>query len=253
MAVPRENVGRRFHDRPPTHVAFIAILVLVTGTTDVHLFESTSAEAAEPLAHSWEWVDQRHWQITSPIHEEPEVADEADGTRGSCVERMVDVHGRMMRDGTGYFDGVEALQKSACVEWTNRTFPERCARVDETRWQGLATTIPRQDMHFCIDRFEYPNRRGAYPWIMVSWNESRRICASEGKRLCTEAEWTFACEGEKALPYPYGYQRDSEACVIDKPWRAYNADALYSHDTSRAGAELALLSQRDCQVRHRRA
>lgn len=98
-------------------------------------------------------------------------------------------------------------------------------------------------MHFCIDRFEYPNRRGAYPWIMVDWNEARGICAQEGKRLCTEAEWTFACEGEATLPYPYGYERDPEACVIDHPWREVHAEALFPRDTERALIELDRLWQ----------
>ncbi len=66
-------------------------------------------------------------------------------------------------------------------------------------------------MHFCIDRFEYPNQKGVYPWIMVSWYEAEDLCADEGKRICTEEEWTFACEGEEAVPYPYGYTRDASS------------------------------------------
>jgi formylglycine-generating enzyme required for sulfatase activity len=156
---------------------------------------------------------------------------------------MAEVQGQMMVDGSGYFDVVEALQKTVCVDWITRTFPERCARFDEERWRALSARIPRQSIHFCIDRFEYPNRRGAYPWIMVNWNEARGICAGEGKRLCTEAEWTFACEGDDALPYPYGYRRDPEACVIDRGWRAYDADALLPRGTERARAELDHLWQ----------
>ena len=40
-------------------------------------------------------------------------------------------------------------------------------------------------------------------------------CKRVGKRLCTESEWTFACEGEEGSPYPYGYSRDATACRID--------------------------------------
>jgi hypothetical protein len=108
--------------------------------------------------------------------------------RGHCAEGMVEVEGRMMVDGWGDSDAVDALQKSVCVSWINRTFPERCAQFDEERWRVLSRNIPTQPMHFCIDRFEYPNRRGAYPWILVNWNEAKVICAREAKRLCTEAE-----------------------------------------------------------------
>jgi formylglycine-generating enzyme len=33
------------------------------------------------------------------------------------------------------------------------------------------------------------------------------LCVSLGKRLCTETEWNFACEGEEMRPYPYGFTR----------------------------------------------
>ena len=78
---------------------------------------------------------------------------------------------------------------------------------------------------------------------MVDWNEARGVCGKEGKRLCTEAEWTLACEGPQAMPYPYGYARDAEACVIDRPWRTTDASALVPRDTERALAELDRLWQ----------
>jgi formylglycine-generating enzyme required for sulfatase activity len=70
---------------------------------------------------------------------------------------------------------------------------------------------------YCIDVYEYPNSRGVRPVMMVEIDEARRACALEGKRLCTVEEWEFACEGTQMWPYPYGVERDSEACNIDKP------------------------------------
>ena len=58
--------------------------------------------------------------------------------------------------------------------------------------------------HFCIDRFEYPNRKGGVPDHRSPGTRRALSARSVGKRLCTEDEWTFACEGEDALPYPYG-------------------------------------------------
>ncbi len=45
-----------------------------------------------------------------------------------------------------------------------------------------------------------------------------------GYRLCTKAEFNFACEGEEARPYGYGdgFHRDAEICNIDKPWIDYS-------------------------------
>jgi len=198
----------------------------------------------EPLEHEWRLIDGRHWQIVSPAAvEDVALTDASEGTCGRCPAGMVEVQGQMMVEGSGYFDVVEALQRNACVKWINRTFPERCELFDAERWKALSADIPRRPMHFCIDRFEYPNRHGAYPWIMVDWNEASGLCARDGKRLCTELEWTFACEGDEALPYPYGYRRDPEACVIDHPWRPYDAEALFPPGTDRARAELDHLWQ----------
>jgi formylglycine-generating enzyme required for sulfatase activity len=63
------------------------------------------------------------------------------------------------------------------------------------------------NLDYCVDRFEYPNVPGELPAVMLSWEDSRRLCEARGARLCSEDEWTFACEGEAALPYPYGYDR----------------------------------------------
>jgi formylglycine-generating enzyme len=199
-----------------------------------------SARAADPvpLVHSWQLVDKRHWQVTSPGSEAPAVTDAAEGTRGGCPEGMVQVEGRMLMPGSGEFDQVDALQRSTCTDWISRIFPERCARFDAERWSVLAAALPRQPTRFCIDRFEYPNRRGAYPWIMVNWDEAQALCADAGERLCSEAEWTFACEGEAATPYPYGYERDPEACVIDRAWRTVDAAAFSQRDSERALTEL---------------
>ena len=52
----------------------------------------------------------------------------------------------------------------------------------------------------------------------MDWYEARNECRAVGKRLCSDTEWTLACEGQERLPYPYGYVRNAEACNIDKPY-----------------------------------
>jgi formylglycine-generating enzyme required for sulfatase activity len=99
---------------------------------------------------------------------------------------------------------------------------------------------------FCIDRFEYPNLEGVKPAVMVSWDEARGACETEGKRLCLESEWNLACEGGERLPYPYGRVRDSEACNIDrprpKPEPRSKSDVFVN--PRKVGAEVARLDQR---------
>ena len=87
--------------------------------------------------------------------------------------------------------------------------PERCGQFDEARWKAYVNELPTVDESFCIDRYEYPNVKGQYPWVFVSWNEAAEVCERDGKRLCSETEWTFACEGEDAWPYPYGFERSA--------------------------------------------
>jgi formylglycine-generating enzyme required for sulfatase activity len=70
-------------------------------------------------------------------------------------------------------------------------------------------------LRYCIDRYEYPNRVGALPATLVSFEEAERACATEDKRLCTLREWTFACEGEAVLPYPVGLERKAAVCNWD--------------------------------------
>jgi sulfatase modifying factor 1 len=193
--------------------------------------------------HPWQLIEGRHWQIASLNVESVEVTDAAEGTTKSCPPGMVEVQGRMKVSGHDAFESIDWLQKSACVDWTRRDFPERCARFDRDKWLTVSGGLADEPLHFCIDRFEYPNRRGAYPWVMVDWYEARDLCLRTGKRLCNEDEWTFACEGEEASPYPYGYVRDPDACVVDRAWREVDASAFALRDGTRAMHELDRLWQ----------
>jgi formylglycine-generating enzyme required for sulfatase activity len=110
-----------------------------------------------------------------------------------------------------------------CIEYA----PSICRTPEEKR----------PHLHFCIDRYEYPNQKGVKPTMMITWYDSKKDCESIGKRLCTDTEWTQACEGPKMLPYPYGYKRDKLACNIDnlqRPW----FDASKSKMTPEIAAKL---------------
>ncbi len=76
----------------------------------------------------------------------------------------------------------------------------------------------REHKRFCIDKEEYvaPGDPTKLPVANQSWTTAGDVCASEGRRLCLESEWQFACEGEEMRPYPYGFKRDATACNIDR-------------------------------------
>ncbi len=104
-----------------------------------------------------------------------------------------------------------------------RRKPWQCAEFQKP---GICKA-PEIDMRYCIDRFEYPNKKGAMATVMNSWLGARKQCSDLGKRLCTDAEWTLACEGPERLAFPYGYVRDSEACAIDKASPKVNERRLF--------------------------
>jgi hypothetical protein len=102
---------------------------------------------------------------------------------------------------------------------------------------------------FCIDRYTWPNEKGARPEVMNRFHQAELKCAAVGKRLCTESEWTMACEGPKMLPFPYGYVRDTKKCHGDVGWDSPDMKKVAARDPG----ELARLwkgvrngSQPDC-------
>lgn len=207
------------------------------------LFRSASLTGASRAMHRpWRSVADKHWQIVSSEAESPELTDVTEGTRGACPTGMVEIAGRMKAEPPGS-GPIEELQNTTCTSWIQREFPERCASFDAARWRQLSSDLPTTSMRFCIDRFEYPDVKGQFPIILVSWHEASAMCVAQNKRLCTEDEWTFACEGEEALPYPYGYERDANACPIDRPWLQYHEQAFADRSSDLAMRELDNLWQ----------
>jgi formylglycine-generating enzyme len=92
---------------------------------------------------------------------------------------------------------------------------ERCRKFTEP---SRCVSEKRVLVRYCVDRYEWPNREGELPSVLVDFADARKACESAGKRLCDESEWLFACEGEAMLPYVNGYERDATACVIDRPY-----------------------------------
>lgn len=147
---------------------------------------------------------------------------------GACPTGTVDVEG----------DYCPALEQK-CVTWKDPvgTNPRRCTEFAPSG--ACQTTTVRK--HFCMDRFEYPNQEGRAPVVMKTWHEAAAACKADGKRLCTDSEWTLACEGQEHLPYPYGLRRDANACNIDKPHPDVNEKALA--DPATRDAEVTRLWQ----------
>jgi formylglycine-generating enzyme required for sulfatase activity len=96
-----------------------------------------------------------------------------------------------------------------------KTVSERCLKYKQP---SVCVSKEKKRLSFCMDRYEWPNEVGALPRVLTSWLEAKALCEKAGKRLCTEDEFNFACEGPEMLPYATGYDRPLEQCNIDKPY-----------------------------------
>ena len=117
-----------------------------------------------------------------------------------------------------------------CVDWRG----DRCLAI----FPGLVAREPRETpIRACMDTYEWPNKAGALPVVMLRFVDAEAQCAAAGKRLCTEFEWEMACEGPETLPWPYGWKQQPGACNSDKPYRPVSEAKLASRDPAVREAE----------------
>jgi len=92
-----------------------------------------------------------------------------------------------------------------CIRWLDEaSLPfARCAE-----YRAPSRCVGKQvSLRFCIDQREYTPPGHSLPQNYASFEVASLTCVSLGKRICTESEWNFACEGEEMRPYPYGFNR----------------------------------------------
>lgn len=125
------------------------------------------------------------------------------GGLSNCPAGMVRVHGEHCEDA-----------EFRCLRWLDPPPYQslRCAEYAEP----ATCKGKRTHMSFCIDREEHREADSNLPRVNVSYLEAKAVCTAEGKHLCREAEWEFACEGPELRPYPYGFTRQSTTCNIDR-------------------------------------
>ncbi len=106
------------------------------------------------------------------------------------------------------------VAEQTCLNWMEdpAKFPyARCGQFAEPSvCKGKRTAL-----RYCIDKLEAADETGM-PIGDISWTDASAGCKKQGKRLCQEHEWLFACEGEELRPYPYGYTRDPSLCNFEK-------------------------------------
>jgi formylglycine-generating enzyme len=127
----------------------------------------------------------------------------------SCPNDMIEIRGN-------YCSNLE----ETCLKWGDpnnkgANGPVQCLEFKYPT-KCLSNTVP---MIYCIDKYPYPNKPEEKPATQLTWFQAKDLCEKEGKRLCTEHEFTQACRGPENKPYPYGYLRDCSKCNCDQtPW-----------------------------------
>ncbi len=92
------------------------------------------------------------------------------------------------------------------------TFVMGSAPDDPDRNPGERDNERLRTKAYCIDKYEFPNKKGTKPQRGVTWFEANRACEAAGKRLCSEFEWERACKGPKNYKFPYGNEFDANQC-----------------------------------------
>jgi formylglycine-generating enzyme len=121
--------------------------------------------------------------------------------------------------------------------------PNRITICHEFRQGRSECREARVPLDFCIDEYEFPNRQGEKPPVMVSFYDAEKSCAEAGKRVCRESEWVAACEGPDEAPFPYGWRRSAEKCNFDNKWVNPSLARVYSPDPDIQRMELERLDR----------
>jgi hypothetical protein len=142
--------------------------------------------------------------VTASANVAPGGATIAPGAGGKlvCPDGMAEVVGEYCTD-----------VRHTCKTWLDdQKLPyARCGEYEKT-----AKCVGQKiKMAYCIDKHEYTPAGSDVPANFQSFVSASKLCKGQGKRICTEAEWNFACEGEEMRPYPYGWSREPK-CNQDR-------------------------------------
>ncbi|MFP4418608.1 MAG: formylglycine-generating enzyme family protein [Fibrobacterota bacterium] len=85
----------------------------------------------------------------------------------------------------------------------------------------------RPFLKVCVDKYEYPNKKGVPPKGNISFDEAQKLCEQQGKRLCTVEEWQYACSGLEEYTYPYGWVFDEEICNTEGAQKVETSGSRY--------------------------
>ena len=199
--------------------------------------------------HTAETAPKRETAPTSDSHVDKGTAKDAPKAAPSDAKQDAPKDGKTNRDGKDAKDAKDSKEsgESACPAGMKLVDGDYCTDVDyecKKSWYDKSnkktvceefepkSTCKGEKVHkrYCMDTYTWPNEKGARPEVMNRFHQAEVKCAAVGKRMCTESEWTLACEGPKMLPFPYGYVRDTNKCLGDVEWDGPNMKKVAARD-----------------------
>jgi formylglycine-generating enzyme len=103
--------------------------------------------------------------------------------------------------------------------------PRGMANIDDRfcidRWEGTleaiaedgtATPWPQMITLDTTKRYRATSAPGVFPQAYISGEQAEAACNAAQKRLCSAAEWRFACGGSQGTVYPYGPKYVADRC-----------------------------------------
>jgi formylglycine-generating enzyme len=158
------------------------------------------SSSAAPSAKKTATAPKKAADVPQPSHQ-----TSANGDDSACPEGMQLVEGE-------YCTKVE----HKCIkQWHDKANDKIVCEEFEPKSTCVGQRVKKR---YCMDTYTWPNQKGARSEVMNKFHQAQVKCASVGKRMCTESEWTLACEGPEMLPFPYGYVRDTNKCHGDVEW-----------------------------------
>ena len=198
-------------------VTYCAVLIACAATPPEGGSPPPDYEPARPTPRAPDAVPQITIEPSDPLPQtEPAPKPEEPS---ACPAGMVLVEGEYCT----------SVQHQCVVEWYA---PQNKKRVCEQFAEKVKCTGKRIQKRYCIDKYSWPNEKGVRPEVMNTFYQAQVKCAAMGKRMCTESEWTFACEGPKFKPFPHGYTRDPKKCNGDHEWDSPNMKRVARRDAN---------------------
>ncbi len=119
------------------------------------------------------------------------------------------------------------VEHTCLHEWYDKSNKKDVCEEFEPRAKCVGSKVKKR---FCIDEYAWPNAKGIRAEVMNTFYQAQVKCAAMGKRMCTESEWTLACEGPEMKPFPYGWKRDPTKCNGDWSWDGPNMKKVARRD-----------------------